>query len=197
MDSGTLQAYDKLSQTYADDWRNQPAPTDMYVLLKRYFEPGKTIDVGCGGGRDVAWLRDNGFDASGVDGSSGLLAEARESYPQIEFGLATLPHLAELRAGTYQNVLCETVLMHLEIDEIKTAAIALFTLLQPGGVIYLSWRVTVGMSIRDDNGRLYSSFEKQVVLDTVPGDATILLDQEVVSASSKKVIHRLIVKRKG
>jgi len=197
MDTDTIGAYDKLSQSYADDWRNQPAPSDMYALLKRYFQPGKTVDVGCGAGRDVAWLRDNGFDAIGVDGSAGLLSEARDTYPQIHFSPATLPNLSDLRAGTFQNVLCETVLMHLPVSDIKPSVGALFGLLQPGGTLYLSWRVTPDASIRDDNGRLYSSFGKEVVVSALPASATILFDEEVESASSGKVIHRLIIRRKG
>ena len=44
--------------------------------------------------------------------------------------------------GAYANVLCETVLMHLAPGEVPAASRALMALLRPGGVLYVSWRVT-------------------------------------------------------
>ena len=197
MDRETVDAYDVWSVSYASDWLHQPAPADMYALLMRYFEPGRTIDVGCGAGRDVAWLKENGFDVKGVDASSGLLNEAMKAYPGIDFDRAVLPGLSELKGERYQNVLCETVLMHLDPADIQLATQALLNLLLPGGTLYLSWRVTPEQSLRDNNGRLYASFNEGRVREVVLREAKILFDEEQVSASSGKIIHRLIVRKFG
>lgn len=86
--------------------------------------------------------------------------------------------------------------MHLNEPEIPVATQRLISLLVPGGTLYLSCRVsTRDASIRDDNGRLYASFEKGLVVQTLLQDPTIIFDQEDVSASSGKVEHRLIAKR--
>ncbi len=99
MDRTTLDAYDRHAADYAREWDEQPPPDDMYVLLERYFEPGPTADVGCGAGRDVAWLARRGFDACGYDGSASLIAEARRSHPALRFEQALLPALAGARAA--------------------------------------------------------------------------------------------------
>ncbi|MBL7542195.1 MAG: class I SAM-dependent methyltransferase [Bdellovibrionaceae bacterium] len=53
---------------------------DIYHLVEKYFiENVKTIDVGCGNGRDTNWLNSNGFPAIGVDVSESLLTEARRA----------------------------------------------------------------------------------------------------------------------
>ena len=44
MDTETLAAYDKQAASYARDWLEQDAPSDMYALLKQYFTPGLTAD---------------------------------------------------------------------------------------------------------------------------------------------------------
>ena len=44
MDTETLAAYDKQAASYARDWLEQDAPSDMYALLKQYFAPGLTAD---------------------------------------------------------------------------------------------------------------------------------------------------------
>jgi SAM-dependent methyltransferase len=194
MDEKTLAAYDEAAASFADDWIGQPAPDDMYRLLAQYFKPGPTADIGCGAGRDVAWLAANGFDACGYDASEGLLREARTRYPKLRFDVARLPELANLASGAFENVLCETVVMHLDRELIGPAVRRLLDILKPGGTLYLSWRVTEGESERDKRGRLYSAFDKRLVMREIGVGDAVLLDREDVSASSGKVVHRLVVK---
>jgi SAM-dependent methyltransferase len=197
MDKDTLLAYDAASAAFAKDWNEQPAPSDLHRIVRCYFRPGPTADIGCGAGREVAWLVANGFDAEGFDASEGLLREARRLHPQLRFGIAVLPELAELPRGAYENVLCETVVMHLQPDTIGAAVQSLLGLLRPGGTLYLSWRVTEGESMRDKNGRLYAAFDKQRVTEGLGASDTVLLDHEETSLSSGKKIHRLVVRRPG
>jgi 2-polyprenyl-3-methyl-5-hydroxy-6-metoxy-1,4-benzoquinol methylase len=194
MDARTLQSYDADAPGFAKQWREQPAPDDMYALLARYFRPGPTVDIGCGAGRDVAWLAANGYEACGFDASDSLLREARQAYPALEFEHIMLPGIEGVERGRYENVLCETVIMHLDPEAIGTAVRNLLGLLRPGGTLYLSWRVTEQASQRDPSGRLYAAFDKRIVLDELPSGAAVLFDQEEVSESSGKRVQRTIVR---
>lgn len=194
MDEGTLHAYDGEARKFADDWHEQTAPVDMYALLERYFTPGLTADVGCGSGRDVAWLSTHGFEVIGYDASLGLLQEARTRYPELRFAQALLPELEGMEQGSFQNILCETVIMHLEPSQIGQATRRLIDVLKPGGTLFLSWRVTEGASQRDTHQRLYSSFDKALVLNECVGHS-ILLNQEDTNVSSGKIVHRVIVRK--
>jgi SAM-dependent methyltransferase len=194
-DQNTLKTYNENAVTYAKEWQEQPAPEDMYELLLKYFKPGSTADVGCGSGRDAAWLSANGFEVSGFDPSEGLLKEARKSYPRISFKRSELPGLEEIEPATFDNVLCETVIMHLEKEQIPRAVKRLNDIVKTGGVLYLSWRVTENESIRDNAGRLYTAFGKELVMQQMKDTDTILFDEENVSASSGRKIHRLIVQK--
>jgi SAM-dependent methyltransferase len=192
-DPWTLLAYDADARAYADDWHDQPAPVDLHAVVREFFAPGPTADIGCGSGRDTAWLSANGYPAVGYDASTGLLGEARRRYPELSFGEAELPDLDGIDSGALANVLCETVIMHLPAVDVAPSVRRMLALLRPGGTLYLSWRVTPGQSRRDENGRLYASFDASVVRDALAG-ATILHDQESVSESSAKVIHRVIAR---
>jgi SAM-dependent methyltransferase len=194
MDQKTLLAYETAAQAFADDWHDQPAPTDMYALVKHFFKPGPTADIGCGSGRDVAWLAANGFRAAGYDASEQLLAQARARYPELVFAIAALPELAGIAADAYDNVLCETVIMHLPREVIAASVRRLVSILKPSGILYLSWRVTEGSDQRDRSGRLYAAFGRELVLPAL-AFATILMDEEVVSASSGKTIHRIVARK--
>ncbi|MGG1947300.1 class I SAM-dependent methyltransferase [Trinickia sp. NRRL B-1857] len=195
MDEQTIEAYSTGASRFAAEWRDQPAPVDMYTLLERYFtRGGKTADIGCGAGRDVAWLNDHGFPAVGYDASEGLLAQAEAAFPTLVFKRDVLPALDSIEAQAYDNVLCETVLMHLPPEEVTLACARLFDILKPGGTLYLSWRVTESASKRDASGRLYAEFDAARVREGL-GDAQLLLDAESVNLSSGKRVHRLIARR--
>jgi SAM-dependent methyltransferase len=195
MDRSTLAAYDKDAASFAREWHEQPAPIDLQDIVRRFFiKNGATADIGCGSGREVAWLNANGYPAAGFDASEGLLTEARRRYPDLKFVDAELPDLAGAVAEMYDNVLCETVIMHLDRALIAPSVRRMFEIVKPGGIFYLSWRVTDAADLRDGHGRLYAAFDASIVRNELKAAAT-LLDEEVVSASSGKKIHRLVVKK--
>ena len=193
MDAATLRAYDSAAGAFAQDWHDQPPPADLHAIVRRFFGPGTAADIGCGSGREVAFLAAIGFAVVGYDASEALLAEARRRYPQFTFEVANLPALAEIGAASFDNVLCETVIMHLPLAQIAPAVRRLRAITAPGGVLYLSWRVTRGSDQRDTQGRLYTAFDAVLVREALAG-ATLLLDEEVVSVSSGKVIHRIVAR---
>ena len=195
MDRQTLAAYDLDAAAFAKDWDDQPEPVDLQEIVERFFVRGGTsADIGCGSGREVAWLNANGFSAVGFDASDGLLGEARRRYAGLKFTHAELPELRGI--GTFDNVLCETVIMHLDHKEIVPSVRRLFDIVKPSGILYLSWRVTDNADDRDAKGRLYAAFDPAMVLAELKA-AAVLLDEEAVSASSGKKIHRLVVKKPG
>ena len=195
MDRLTLAAYDKDAAAFAKDWHEQPAPRDLQAIVARFFvKGGISADIGCGSGREVAWLNANGFPADGFDASEGLLAQARSRYPDLSFAWAELPPLRGIAANRYDNVLCETVIMHLERPQIAPSVRRMLDISKPSGIFYLSWRVTDGADLRDAHGRLYAAFDASLVRAELTS-ATLLLDEEVMSASSGKKIHRLVVRK--
>ena len=195
MDRTTLAAYDKDAAAFAKDWHEQPPPVDLYDVVTRFFVKGGTAaDIGCGSGREVAWLNANGYPATGFDASDGLLAEARSRYPALPFIHAELPELSGIAANSFDNVLCETVIMHLAPSAVAPSVARMLDIAKPGGLFYLSWRVTDGADLRDAHGRLYAAFDTSIVRGQL-STATLLLDEEVVSASSGKKIHRLVAKK--
>jgi SAM-dependent methyltransferase len=194
MDQVTIAAYDRAAASFADDWAAQPEPSDMYGIVREYFTPGPTADVGCGGGRDTAWLNGAGFAARGFDASDKLLAEARARFPDLRFDHAVLPALTGVADDSFANVLCETVIMHLEPPLITSAVERLMAILRPGGTLYLSWRVTEAADRRDEFGRLYAAFDPALVLRPL-ASAEILLDEQVDSVSSGKVIRRIVARK--
>src|SRR3954454_6562327 len=177
VDRKTLAAYDCDAAAYARDWHDQPAPVDLQEVVERFFvRGGNSADIGCVSGREVAWLNANGFSAAGFDASEGLLGEARRRYPSFKFARAELPDLKGIGARAFDNVLCETVIMHLDCAQIAAAVRRLLDIVKPSGILYLSWRVTDNADLRDPQGRLYAAFDAAVVLAELKS-TSLLLDK--------------------
>lgn len=101
MDHATLSAYERDAKVFADDWETQPTAVDLQSLIDEFFIPGRTADIGCGSGRDAAWLDARGYPTIGFNASEALLAEARRRHPQVQFGRAVLPELAAIVDGSF------------------------------------------------------------------------------------------------
>jgi SAM-dependent methyltransferase/phage repressor protein C with HTH and peptisase S24 domain len=138
------------------------------VNLESTFEgKSKILDVGCGTGRDLAFLLRQGKDAYGVDVVPAMLAQAGENLRS--HGLdgtgrlyeAELPDLGLFKDGEFDGVLCSAVLMHLEEEHLFDAVYSLRRVLKHGGILLVSipaWRPDVdAQTRRDAEGRLFTN----------------------------------------
>ncbi len=66
-------------------------------------------------------------------------------------------------------------------------------ILKRTGVLFLSWRVIEGSDLRHTDGRLYSAYDSNFILDQF-SKKSILHFEDTVSESSGKRICRLIYK---
>jgi len=168
MDNQTLQTYQSMASDFAADYRRL-TPTRLYESIKSFFHPaGVTADIGCGSGRDVAWLAAEGFPATGYDASQEMLAYARSEYPNLSFQSERLPDLAGIANAAFDNVLCSATIMHLRREDLITAVINLSRILKPNGRLVLSYRGSRISDERESDGRLFTAIP--------PGKLILLLE---------------------
>ena len=82
---------------------------DIPAILAEHVRGRKSIDFGCGTGRSTRFLRQLGFDVTGVDIAEDMVRKARELDPSGDYRLLTSNHagddLSSLPAGAYDLVL--------------------------------------------------------------------------------------------
>ncbi|MDI1265928.1 MAG: class I SAM-dependent methyltransferase [bacterium] len=105
---------------------------------------GNALDVGCGSGRDAAWLAGQGWRVTAVDASAAMLAGARRIHRSLRIrwirdGLPKLEKVASLGA-TYDLVLLSAVWMHIPKDRQAEAAATVARLTGQGGIVNLTIR---------------------------------------------------------
>jgi len=77
---------------------------DIPALVRRHVTGRNALDFGCGAGRSSRFLKDLGFDVTGVDISPPMLAHARERDPGGTYLLVPDGDLSGLATGTFDLV---------------------------------------------------------------------------------------------
>ena len=193
MDKSTIQVYDQNAKAIAD-LHETLIPHALHELILQFFEPhAKTLDIGCGSGRDTAWLAHRGFDVIGMDASIGMLAEARKRHPNIMFLQEALPNLCGIENRSYTNILCSAVLMHLVRTSLPVAAFNLMRILKPEGHLLISFRNTRQADGRED-GKWYESLTPEEVITAFEQEEGVLLLRESTLEKGRNLCwHTLII----
>jgi SAM-dependent methyltransferase len=122
------------------------------------LEPGRLLDVGCGGGTFLWAARDRGWEATGVERSAQLCDVARETSQGATVINAAFED-ADLPAGTFDAVTMWDVIEH--VRDPAAVVNKLASLLRPGGVLVLctpdedSLLTRIGRALYLGSGRRY------------------------------------------
>lgn len=195
MDQQTIDAYDKDAVKIAE-LHASLVPHRLYALIQTYFiAHGKTVDVGCGIGRDSFFLQQAGFEVIGVDASIGMLNQAKALYPSVGFFQDDLPNLPTLPDITFDNVLCSAVLMHLDSHNVWKAVRRLLNLLKPHGVLIVTLRGTQQPDLRE-NGKLYQPVDLSVLRQFLEDHAAqIVHDEQDIEPQRQLTWYNVVIKK--
>jgi ubiquinone/menaquinone biosynthesis C-methylase UbiE len=136
--SETRAAYDALAGLFAE--RHAATPPGVAACAERFAAALRTgarvLDLGCGHGRDAAFLTDQGLAVVGADLSPGMLAQARRrtTAPLVESDMCALPFAAD----SFDGVWCNAALLHLPKADAPLALAEMRRALRPQGVLYLA-----------------------------------------------------------
>lgn len=167
--------YDRFAWAY-DLVVDRPAGPSAAQVAK--LVDGRTIvDAGCGTGHHAAALAARGYDVVGVDGSEGLVEQARGRKTTARFEHADL--LAWQPDAPVDAVLCRGVLNDLVDDDERAAAIdALASWLRPGGTLIADVRDWAATAARYDGG--HPPYERAIArgADRLTFTSTTTLDHD-------------------
>ncbi len=195
MDKETIEIYDQEAENIAKLHAGL-TPHRIYELILLYFiKGGSSCDIGCGIGRDMHWLNQQGYPCVGVDGSATMLEQAQSLYPGGQYIHDSLPNLKKMGQTKFDNILCSAVLMHLNRDNLKNALSNLIELLNDDGHLILSFRGTHAADHRE-NGKLYEPIELELLKVYFQEKfCTILLIESETEASRNITWHNVVIRK--
>ncbi|HET8681194.1 MAG TPA: methyltransferase domain-containing protein [Micromonosporaceae bacterium] len=144
----TAASYDAVARRYADEIGDElvgkPVERALYACLAELVAPLAAAlpvgDVGCGPGHVTRHLADLGLRTVGVDASPGMVAVARERYPDLEFRVGTFAALGVPDAGWAGGVAAYS-LIHVGLSDRPAAYAELARAIVPGGWLLVSFHV--------------------------------------------------------
>jgi uncharacterized protein YceH (UPF0502 family) len=137
-DQRVRSSYDAVAAAYADQLVDELAalPFERWLLdrVAAHAAGGPVVEVGCGPGHVTAYLAEAGADATGVDLSPEMVAEARRRFPDGDYQVGDLRRLMRpTSASGWSAVLAWYSLIHLAASELPEALAALTRPLAPDG----------------------------------------------------------------
>ncbi len=167
MDEQTISYYSREAKNISDKYNSVSSGIRQFIPTT-FVKGMKILDIGCGSGRDMANLIEDGYDAYGVDASPEMVQYAQKRHPELKGKIeeAMLPNLGKPFGGNFDGILCTAVLMHLPKEELFDAAFDIRGLLKEKGRLLLSIpdnRPDVDENFRDSKGRLFNSVRPEYI----------------------------------
>jgi 2-polyprenyl-3-methyl-5-hydroxy-6-metoxy-1,4-benzoquinol methylase len=122
MNQTTLKYYQKNGKNIAERYESADV-SDLHRVLNASFKsPATLLELGCGSGRDAAFMTKQGFTVTAVDGSATMIESAVNHHPELSGCLHTLQLPEELsdRFGKFDGVFSIAALMHFSQPQIET-----------------------------------------------------------------------------
>ena len=166
MDSVTVDRYNCHAADYVALYEGADMSTLHQLLLRYLPERCRVLEIGCGSGRDAAFLLSHGYDVTATDASPSMLSIAAQRHPELatrlhflSFPTANCP-LSTANcplAPPYAAILSVAMVMHLTDAELRECAAQWRDLVEEEGVLVIS--ASTGrpglVQLREDTGRLY------------------------------------------
>ena len=129
-------------------------PSSFLNILVTHLQTGSSvIDVACGSGRDILWLKNRGYDALGLERSNGLAQLARNNTGSriIEADFKTF-NLADLSVDA---LLLIGALVHLPPTTLPDTLNAICLALKESGFLLITMKQGKGSTIDPTGRRFY------------------------------------------
>ena len=121
MKQTTLKYYEKNGKNIAERYESANV-SDLHRVLNASFKlPATLLELGCGSGRDAAFMTKLGFNVTAVDGSATMIESALNYHPELSGCLQTLQLPEELsgRFDKFDGIFSIAALMHFSRPHIE------------------------------------------------------------------------------
>lgn len=117
----------------------------------------KILDLGCGSGRDAAFLLSEEYDVYGIDGSQEMVQEAQQLHPELSGRLQAqaLPSRLPFPDDSFNAVISIAFFMHFSKEDIDLLCREIRRVLVPHGVLWMSARLPVAPKPAEIEERSY------------------------------------------
>ena len=196
MDSKTIAVYNHVARQWVQKYNKLRSKLLQKLALQYFHKKAKTLEIGCGSGRDLKFLNEKGFPTTGLDASEELLAECRKDSPEFDYIGDGLPLLEKVETDCFYNVYSSAVLMHLKREDISEALDNIARIMKKDGIFVFSYRHSTDNGERESDGRLFTFIEPGWLQELMKKKGLKCLFYEAEDGwDGKKFWHHFAVKK--
>lgn len=179
----SIEFYDRNADAFVGD----TVTTNMDAIYERFLpfvRPGGSIlDAGCGSGRDTLAFVQRGYSVDAFDGSAEMArrASALTGITVKQMFFEELLHTSLERP--YDAIWCCASLLHVKRDILPPVLAALLSTLEPGGVMYLSFKH--GEVDRTKDGRWFTDLTEGSLEQLLPSTAQCKLLESWITGDQR------------
>ena len=161
MNNKTLEYYLNNSADLGERYESAEVADLHEKLLSCFGKESNLLEIGCGSGRDAAFMQKHGYKITGIDGSQGMIDMAVSCHPELEghLLLIELPDNLTFHDSSFDGVYSIAVLMHFELTDIQLIINKIHSIIKPKGRFLFSVplkREGLDGSGYDKEGRLFT-----------------------------------------
>ena len=147
-------SYDRVADQYADEFFHEleRKPFDrkvLYAFAESVRARGEICEIGCGPGHISRYLQDRGATMRGIDLSREMVKCAQRLNPDISFEQGDMLAL-DLADSSLAAIISFYAIIHIVRDQVTRALQEMNRVLQPGGLLLISFHGGEGMVHRDE-----------------------------------------------
>ena len=126
---------------------------------------GKALDLGCGNGKTVSTLIDDGYEVTGVDFSEVAIDSCMKNFPDFVFIVSSVTDLP-LEDSSFDYVTAVHVLEHLDDGELEKTVSEIRRVLKPSGYVFVRAFTENDMRSKDrQKGEIFYRFYDMASLE--------------------------------
>lgn len=144
--STTQKLYNQFASEFAAKFEKIPETDQLDEFIAKLPKGARVLDLGCGSGRDAAYLTDAALHVIGVDLSEGLIGEAKKKRPDIDFRVMDMENLT-FEENCFDGVWSKLAILHVEREQLPQILQSVSKLLKPNGVLMIETKQGEGEGV--------------------------------------------------
>lgn len=138
---------------------------ELNYFLSQIRTGGYILDLGCGAGRDAAYILKVGFKVVGIDLSTGMLKEAKRLHPEIDTKLMDFRKM-DFEDKTFDGIWANAALVHVPRSELEPTLKEISRVIKPKGIMLITLKKGSGSkwvkeALSNYKARFYSFYSQE------------------------------------
>jgi ubiquinone/menaquinone biosynthesis C-methylase UbiE len=164
----TYEVYSKYAKDYAEATFQNITQYQLIQFISHLPKDAKVLDIGCGSGKDTAYLTEEGYDVTGIDYSPEMIEEAKSRVPEGKFKVMDMRTL-EFDNESFDGIWCLASFFHIPKEKALKVLKGFRDVLKAEGVMYIAVKEGEGEQMveypQTSNQPRFFAFYKQAEIE--------------------------------